>query len=85
MSKPKKILHELPDGRILTFVEITSETLPIGLQRKTRNLPEGQKEEEIFWLVLETFLTEEELAVWDSLSQSDVMSFQEKLQETVKK
>lgn len=62
----KKIQIPLEDGTFLAMPEITEDQIPFGLRRKTRHMKPEDQQEEIFWLLLETFLTEEELAAWDA-------------------
>lgn len=44
----------------------------LGLRRKTRHLPKDQQAEEIIYLWLEKNLTDEELDVWDELTEEEV-------------
>jgi hypothetical protein len=83
-----KVLYtevELESGVVLTVPELQENGVVMGFRRKTRHLSPEKQEEEIFWLILETYLTDEELAVWDNLSPEELEEFRMKSPELEKK
>lgn len=72
---PVKVIYRevtLESGAILTVPDLQENGTILGFRRKTRHMDPAAQEEEIFWLILETYLTEEQLAVWDSLTPAEL-------------
>lgn len=74
----KKVILTLEDGRELVIPDIDSESIPVGFRRKTRHLKGEQAEEELFFLMLEHYLTAEELDVWDTVPGEAIQEAMEK-------
>lgn len=70
-SKVKKEKVVTSSGKTLFIPAPTESQLPFGFRRITRSMSGERANEEIFWLLLETFLTEEELAAWDGVSSEE--------------
>ena len=68
MAEKKREL-ELSDGHKVIIPIIGKEDVTIGLRRKTRHLPEAEAKEEIFWMLIEKLLTEEEQEAVDDLTE----------------
>jgi hypothetical protein len=60
------------NGKTLVVPNFSPKDITIGMRRKTRNMNEARTNEEIFFLLLEEHLTEEELEVWDSLTDEEI-------------
>lgn len=72
---PVKVIYRevtLESGVVLTIPDLQENGAILGFRRKTRHLNPAQQEEEIFWLILETYLTDEQIAVWDSLTPAEL-------------
>lgn len=53
------------NGLTLVAPQITEEALTLGMVRKTRHMAPEEKTMELFMMILETYLEEDELAAWD--------------------
>lgn len=76
----KKVKIPLDDGSFLMIPDVTEDQMPFGFRRRTRHLKTEEQQEEIFWLLLETFLNEDELAAWDAAGPDAAASAMESME-----
>lgn len=71
MSEVKKESFEI-NGKTVMVPQPDEKQIPLKMARLVRGIKnQEQKDQEMFFLLLEHFLTEEELDVWDNLTSEE--------------